>query len=174
MTKRTPAIRRLLAAAGIIATGRHSVSIKNKRRFFMVLFTIPVGAETLKMDTSATRCSWVDSPLVTVYLKQQKCHLKWDKKCTVFTDPGNIFADKWGRKLECWPSQLEDSSRSNWYHDGRWEGQPMLPDLVGAAQLWASGYSSCCYTAYSSLGRMPISANVLAFSLIGKTDHIEL
>jgi hypothetical protein len=59
-----------------IAAGRHSVSIKNKRRFFMVLFTIPVGAEKFKMNTSATRCSWVDSPLVTVYLKQQKCHLK--------------------------------------------------------------------------------------------------
>jgi hypothetical protein len=50
----------------------------------------------------------------------------------------------------------------------------MLPDLAGAAQLRASGSSSCCYTAHSSLGMTLISANTLAFGLIGKTDHIEL
>jgi hypothetical protein len=32
-----------------------------------------------------------------------------------------------------WPS------RSDFYHDGRWEGEPMLPDLTEAAQLCASG-----------------------------------
>jgi hypothetical protein len=32
-----------------------------------------------------------------------------------------------------WPS------RSAFYHDGCWEGQPMLPDLAGAAQLCVSG-----------------------------------
>ncbi len=32
-----------------------------------------------------------------------------------------------------WPS------RNDFYHDGRWEGQLMLPDLAGAAQLCASG-----------------------------------
>jgi hypothetical protein len=29
--------------------------------------------------------------------------------------------------------------RSDFYHDGRWEGQPMLPDLEGVGQLCASG-----------------------------------
>ncbi len=62
------------------------------------------------------------------------------------------------------------------YHDGRWEGQPMLPDLEGAGQLRAFGNSSCWYnyTAHSSLGMMLIRANTLAFGLIGITDHIEL
>jgi hypothetical protein len=54
-------------------------------------------------------------------------------------------------------------------HDGRWEGQLMLPDLLGAAQLRESGNSSCWYRAHSSLGRTLISANILAFCLIGKT-----
>jgi hypothetical protein len=40
---------------------------------------------------------------------------------------------------------LTSSARGQWpcrsdlYHDGRWEGQPMRPDLTGAAQLCASG-----------------------------------
>ncbi len=50
----------------------------------------------------------------------------------------------------------------------------MLPDLAGAAQLRASGRSSCWYTAHSILGMTLISANTLACGLIGKTDHLEL
>ncbi len=50
----------------------------------------------------------------------------------------------------------------------------MLPDLPGAAQLRVSGTSSCWLTAHSSLGMTLISANTLAFGLIGKTDHIAL
>jgi len=59
---------------------------------------------------------------------------------------------------------MEDS---DFYCDGHREGQPMLPDLPEAAQLRASGKSSCWYTAHSSLGMALISANTLAFSLIG-------
>jgi hypothetical protein len=36
-----------------------------------------------------------------------------------------------------WPSRLD------FYHDGRWEGQPMQPDLEGAVLLRAFGNSSC-------------------------------
>ncbi len=46
----------------------------------------------------------------------------------------------------------QQPTSSDFYHDGRWEGQPMLPDLPGAAQLQASGKSSCCNTAHSSFG----------------------
>jgi hypothetical protein len=49
-----------------------------------------------------------------------------------------------------------------------WEGQPMMSDLPGAAQLRASGNSSCF------LGMTLISANTLAFVLIGKTDRKKL
>jgi hypothetical protein len=63
---------------------------------------------------------------------------------------------------EQWPSRIV------FYHDGLWEGQLMLPDLTGAAQLRASGNSSCWYSAHSSLGMTLISANTLAFGLIGK------
>jgi hypothetical protein len=66
------------------------------------------------------------------------------------------------------------SSRFDFYHDGRWEGQPLLPDLEGAVQLRAFGNSSCWYTTHSSLGMTLIRVNTLAFGLIGKTDHIEL
>ncbi len=59
-------------------------------------------------------------------------------------------------------------------HEGRREGQPMLPDLAGAAQLRASGNFSCWYSAHRCLGMTLISANTLAFGLIGKTDNIEL
>jgi hypothetical protein len=50
----------------------------------------------------------------------------------------------------------------------------MLPDLAEAAQLRASGRSSCWYTAHSILSMTLIRANILACGLIGKTDHIEL
>jgi hypothetical protein len=53
-------------------------------------------------------------------------------------------------------------------------GQPMLPDLAGAAQLRASASSSFWYTAHSILGMTLISANTLAFGLIGKTNHINI
>ena len=39
--------------------------------------------------------------------------------------------------VEKWPSRLD------FYHDGRWEGQPMQPDLEGAGLLRAFGNSSC-------------------------------
>ena len=34
-------------------------------------------------------------------------------------------------------------SRLDFYHDGRWEGQPMQPDLEGTGLLRAFGNSSC-------------------------------
>ena len=63
-----------------------------------------------------------------------------------------------------WPS------RSDFYHDGRWEGQPMQPDLEGAGLLRAFGNSSCQYMALMSLGMTLIRANTLAFGLIGKDE----
>jgi hypothetical protein len=51
------------------------------------------------------------------------------------------------------------------------KGYPYWQELLS---FGAFGNSSCWYTAYSSLGRMLISANILTFGLIGKTDHIEL
>ena len=61
-----------------------------------------------------------------------------------------------------WPSRLD------FYHDGRWEGQPMQPDLEGAGLLRAFGNSSCQYKTLMSLGMTLIRANTLAFGLIGK------
>jgi hypothetical protein len=37
----------------------------------------------------------------------------------------------------------ERPSRLNFYHDGRWEGQPKQPDLEGAGLLRAFGNSNC-------------------------------
>ena len=56
------------------------------------------------------------------------------------------------------------------YHDGSWEGRPVLPALAGAAQLRASGNSSGWYTAYSSLGRRPISFSILALASLVMTQ----
>ncbi len=64
--------------------------------------------------------------------------------------------------VEQWPSRLD------FYHDGRWEGQPMQPDLEGAGLLRAFGNSSCQCKTLLSLGMMLIRANTLAFGLIGK------
>ncbi len=86
------------------------------------------------------------------------------QKARVLTLIGVLTSSAGGK----WPSRFD------FYHDGRWEGQPMLPDLEGAGQLRAFGNSSCWYTAHSSLGMTLIRANTLAFGLIGKTDHIQL
>ncbi len=72
--------------------------------------------------------------------------------------------------LASWPAQLRENGPEGviFYHDGCWEGQPMLSNLPGAFQLQESGNSSCWYRAHSSLGMTLISANTLAFGLIGK------
>jgi hypothetical protein len=57
------------------------------------------------------------------------------------------------------------TSRSDFNYDGRWEGQLMLPDLAGAAQLCASGNPAA---GIQNLGMTLIRANTLAFGLIGK------
>ncbi len=78
--------------------------------------------------------------------------------------------------MASWPAQLDDSCPVGVIFTMMDAGKGNPSCLVGAAQLWASGNSSCWFTAHSSLDMTQIRTNTLVFVLLGKdtVDHIEL